>query len=77
MLNMTTLYSPIPVWMTLMLTRGHRVTGKQELVQSFCFKVARRNSIIVMADYVREMTVKKSGTYGEYGSCEHLFSWLY
>ena len=32
-LNMTKLYSFIPVWMTLMFTQGHMVTGKLEFVQ--------------------------------------------
>ena len=39
MLNTTTLYSMISVWMTLIFIHGHRVTGKLELVQSFCCKV--------------------------------------
>ena len=45
-LNMTKFYSLIPVWMTLMFTQGYRVTGKQELVLSFCCKVAWSNSYI-------------------------------
>ena len=40
MLNVTTLYSVIPVWMTLMFTQCHRVVGKLELVQSLCCKVS-------------------------------------
>ena len=44
MLNTTELYSLIPVQMTSVLTQGHRVTGKLDPVQSFCCKVAGRNS---------------------------------
>ena len=42
MLDMTNLYNLIPVGMTVMFTQGdgHRFTGKQELVQSFYYKVA-------------------------------------
>ena len=43
-LNMTKLYSLIPVWMTLMFIQGHSITGKVELVQSFCCKVAWSNA---------------------------------
>ena len=43
-INTTKFYSLIPVWMTLMFTQGHRIMGKLELVQSFCCKVAWRNS---------------------------------
>ena len=38
-----------------MFTEGHRVMGKLEFVQSFCWKVAE---VFMMADYVREMTEK-------------------
>ena len=69
MLSTTNLYSLIPVWMTLMFTQGHRVTGKLELVQSFCWKVTWSSSNV---DYVREMPVKKSCKCGDYGSFEHL-----
>ena len=44
MLNMTKLYSLISVWMTLMFTLGHSLVGKVGRVQSFCCKVAGRNS---------------------------------
>ena len=30
----TKLYGLVPVWMTMMFTQGHRVTGKLELVLS-------------------------------------------
>ena len=40
----TKLYSKIPVWMILMFTQGYRVTGKLELVRSFCCEVAWSNS---------------------------------
>ena len=43
MLNMTKLYSLSPVWMTLMFTQDHRVTGKLELVPSFCCEIAWSN----------------------------------
>ena len=41
MLSTTDLYSMIPVWMTF--TEGHRVMGKLELVQLFCYKAAWSN----------------------------------
>ena len=46
MLDMTKHYSVIPLWMTLMLTQGHRVTEKVGLMQSsYCkVKVALSNS---------------------------------
>ena len=43
-LDTTTLYSLIPVCMALMFTQGHGGTGKLELVQSLCCKVAWSNS---------------------------------
>ena len=43
MLDMTKLYSLIPVWLTLILVKGHRVMGKLELVKSFCCTVAWHN----------------------------------
>ena len=63
-----------------MSTQGHRVTGKLELVQSFCCKLSAAKSgcvnqlkcVFVMAEYVKEMTEKKSCKYGEYGSFEHV-----
>ena len=44
MLNTSKLYSLSPVWMTLVFTQGHRITGKLERVQWFCCKVAWSNS---------------------------------
>ena len=38
--NMTKPYNLISVWMTLMFTQGHRVTGMVEFVQSLCCKAA-------------------------------------
>ena len=71
LLNTIRLYSLIPVWMTLMFTDDHRVTGQLELVQSFCCKVAWSDSDV--RDYwLKEMTVKKSCKYGKYGLFEHL-----
>ena len=43
MLNTAKLYSQIPVWLILTVTRGQRVTGKWELVQSFFYKMAWSN----------------------------------
>ena len=43
-LNTTKLYHLIPVWMTLMVTQGHRLTGRVEFVQSFCCKGTWNNS---------------------------------
>ena len=41
MLDTGTLYSLCPVWMTLTLfTQGHRLMGKIELLQSFCWNFA-------------------------------------
>ena len=40
MLNTAKLCFLFVVWMILMFIQGHRVTGKLELVQSFCCKVA-------------------------------------
>ena len=68
--------------MTLMFTQGHRVQGKVELVQSLYCRIACSHCMVelheaaqmfVKVDYVREMTVKKSCKYGEYGSFEYLF----
>ena len=36
MLSTPKLYSLIPVWMTLMFIQDHRISGKLELMQSFC-----------------------------------------
>ena len=48
--------------------------GKVELVQSFCLivKLHETTQMFVMVDSVREITVKKSCKYGEYGSFKHL-----
>ena len=43
MLNTTEVYSLIQLWMTVMFTQGHKVTGKLEFVQSSCCKVAWSN----------------------------------
>ena len=71
-LNSTKFYSLIPEWMTLMCTQGHRVTGKLELVQSFCGKDAWSNSNVCDVDYVIKMTVTKSCKHGKYWTFEHL-----
>ena len=44
MLHTTMLYGLILVWMTLMFTQGHRITGRLELVKSLCCKIAWSNS---------------------------------
>ena len=44
LLNTAKVYSLISVWMTLMFTQGHWATGKLELVQAFCCKVAWSSS---------------------------------
>ena len=70
MLNITKLLSLIPVLMTLMFTRVVRVSLKVELVQSFSDSVIKLHvatEMIVIVDYVRDMSVKKSCKYGEYG----------
>ena len=72
MLNTTELYTLIPVWMTLMFTQDHRVTGKLVLVQSLCCKVAWSNANVCDGWLIREMTMKKSCKYCEYGLFEHL-----
>ena len=65
MLYTTTLCSLISVWLTLMFTQGHRVTGKLELCHSL-------GKINFRDGYIKEMTMKKSSKYGEYGSFQHL-----
>ena len=48
MLNTTDLYSLIPVWMTLMVTQGHRVAGKLEIVQSFWCKASIHEAVVLV-----------------------------
>ena len=67
MLDTTNLYSVIPVWMSLMFTQGHRVTGKLELVQSFCCGIAWSNSIIHDCWLCKEDDFEET-LYGKYGS---------
>ena len=60
-----------------MFTQGHRITGKEELVQSSVAKVHEASQMFVMVDYVKfdhvkvdyvkEMTSEKSSEYGKYG----------
>ena len=69
-LDMTALYSLIPVWMTLMFTQGHRVTKKLELVLSFCCKVEQSNSNIHDGWLCKEDDCEEA-LYGEYGSFVH------
>ena len=48
MLKTTKLNSLIPVWMSFMFTEGHWVTGKLELVQSFCCKLQEATQMFIM-----------------------------
>ena len=43
MLFATELHSLIPVWITLIVTQGHRVMGKLEFKHSFLSKIAWSN----------------------------------
>ena len=43
MLDMIKVYSMISLWMTVVFTWGHTVTGSLKLVLSCCFKVVRNN----------------------------------
>ena len=61
-----------PVWMTLTLTQGHRVTRRLELVLIFCCKVALSSPTYAMVDYVGEITSKKTCKYSECGSFDQL-----
>ena len=70
-LNMTKLCILIPVWMTLIYTQGHRVTGKLELVQSFCYKVAWNNPNIRDGWLCKENGREEVLLVWRYGSCEH------
>ena len=58
-LNTAKLYSLILVWIDLMFTPGHRVTGKLELADTLLQKlhIATRNMLAVV-DCNGEMTVK-------------------
>ena len=71
MLDMTKFYSSVSLWMTLMLTQGHRVKGKLELVQSFCCKVAWSN-LNVHDDWVCKGNDCEEVLKGKYGLFEHL-----
>ena len=63
MLN-TMKWTVIPDWMTLNFTQGHGITGRQELVQSFCCKVTQSNSNVHDGWLCREMSEKV--LHGEY-----------
>ena len=56
MLDTTNLFSLIPVWMTLMVTEGHRKASHS------VEKLLEATQMFMMADYVREVIVKKSCT---------------
>ena len=70
-LEKTRLYSLIPAWMTLCFTKGHRVTGKLQSMQSFCCQVAWSDSN-VHDDWLCKEYDCEEVLYGEYGSFEHL-----
>ena len=83
MLDMSKLYGLIPVWMSVMLTQDHRVTGKLEILQSFCCKVAWSNLIVFDGWFCKgddsEVQYGKHGSqYGTHRSSEHLllFCWM-
>ena len=69
-LDMTKLYSLIPVWMTLLFTQGHRIMGKARTC-AVIVKLHEETQIFMMVDRVKEMTVKKSC---KYGNMDHLSS---
>ena len=76
MLDMTKLYSIIPVWVTLTFSKGHRVTEKLELVQALSCTVAWSNQNVhdvwlCKGDDLEEVC------YGEYGSFVHLLFSLF
>ena len=53
--------------------------GKLNFCSHCVVKLCEATQMLVMVDYVRKMTVKKSCKYGEYGSFEHslfLFSFI-
>ena len=66
-LDMTKLCSLIPVWMILMFPQVHRVLGKLDLVQSFCWKFACSDSY-VHDGWICEGYDCEEVLYGEYGS---------
>ena len=80
MIDSTKLYSLIPVWMTLMSTQCQRVTGKLELVGHFVVKLHEATQMLMMADYVRKMTVRSPVSIANmnclsiYSSCCNLFA---
>ena len=71
MLDMTNLYSLIPVWMTSVFTQGHGVMGNLGLVQSFCCKVAWSN-LNVHYGWLCKGDDCEEALHGKYGSIEHL-----
>ena len=62
MLGADILNSLILAWMTMMITQGHRVTKKHELVLLFCCEKHKPTQMIMMFDYVREITVYDTPT---------------
>ena len=57
--------------MNLMFTKGHTVTGNLELVQSFCYEVARRKANVHDGRLCKEDDFEEV-LYGECGLFEHL-----
>ena len=72
MLDTTKLYGLIPVGMTLIFTQGHKAMGKLKLYSCCVVKLHETTQMFMIVGYVREMTVKTSYKYGEYGLFEHL-----
>ena len=62
--------------MTLMFTQSQRDGGKANLCSYSVIKFYEATQMFPIVDYVREMIVKKSCKYGNWGSYEH-FLFLY
>ena len=76
MLDMTNPYSLIPIWMTLMFSKGHRVAGKQSLHAVILLKVAWNNSNIRDGWLCKENDCGEV-LYGGYRLFEHLLYLFY
>ena len=50
-----------------MFTKGHRLQESWNLCCCSAVKLNEATEMFMMVDYVREMTVKKTCSYGEYG----------
>ena len=58
--------------MSLMFTQAHMVMGNINLCNHCVVKLHEATQVFMMVDYVREMTVRRSCKYGEYGSLKHM-----